>query len=140
MEDVLIQSTVLDEGRRRTRVRYHADMGPGRKKPTASEMKTANEIFRVLKAHYPGHPWSIEVDEAGGWAKIGIIELLGPNWGMVVHLDTWTDHQVKDYAGQLLERFKIPRSTIDIAAYMSAERKIPLLGSFRAKDKHSIPV
>lgn len=138
MEEVLLKSTVIEDGRRNTRVRYYGDLSTSRQ-PTQADIKAASEMFRVLKAQFPGHPWSVEVDAKEGWAKIGIIELLGPNWTMFMKFEDWTDNMVVKLGGELLERFKIPRSTIDIASYMSADSKIPLLGSFRAKDGHRIP-
>lgn len=138
MEEVLLQSAVEQDGRRETRVRYYGDLSTSRR-PSAADKRAATEIFRVLKQHFPGHPWSIEVDAKEGWAKIGIIELLGPNWVMFLKFEDWTDARVMQLAGELLERFKMPRSSIDIAAYMSAESNIPLLGNYRAKDGHRIP-
>lgn len=137
-EEVLLKSAVIEDGRRKTRVQYYGDLSTSRQ-PKPADITAAKEIFRVLKANYPGHPWSVEVDATEGWAKIGIIELLGPNWTMFLKFEDWTDQKVRDLGGQLLERFRMPRSTIDIAHYLSAESKIPLLGSFRAKDGHRIP-
>lgn len=137
-EEVLLKSAVIDDGPGRSRVSYYGDISTHRQ-PTPADMTAAKEIFRVLKREFPGHPWSVEVDAKEGWAKIGILQLLGPNWTMFMKFEDWTDQKVRDLAGQLLERFKIPRSTIDIAAYMSADSKIPLLGCFRAKDRHRIP-
>lgn len=138
MEEVLLKSAVIQDGRRRTRVSYYGDLSTSRQ-PTPADITAAKEIFRVLKAHYPGHPWTVEVDATEGWAKIGILELLGPNWTMFMKFEDWTDHMVIKLGGELLERFKIGRCQIDIAQYMSAESRIPLLGSFRAKDRHRIP-
>jgi hypothetical protein len=131
-----MRSATVEHRGHKMRAKYYGDLGRA-KPPTASEMTTAKQILRVLGRHYPGHPWSIEVDENGGIAKFGIDELLGPMWGMVVHLDTWTEHQVKTLGGELLERFRMPRNQIDY--YMSAAAKIPLLGRFRAKDANRIP-
>lgn len=134
MEERLLKSAVVDG----MRLDYYADLST-HEKPTPADMTTAREIFRVLKREYPGHPWSVEVHASEGWAKIGLTALLGPNWGWMIHLDRYTDQDILKAGGEILERFKIPRSTIDIAAYMSASSKIPLLGCFRAKDRHRIP-
>lgn len=148
VEEVLLKESHIEAGPRGAlqRVRWVGDMSDG-KGPSPAETAAAKGIFAVLARHYPGHPWSLEVNGEhhfgrykGGYGKLGIMQLLGPHWGMIVHLDSWTEHQVMDYAGQILERFKIPRSTLDIAYYMSAAAKIPYIGRFRARDAHRIPV
>lgn len=107
------------------------------------ELTLCKAIGRVLSAHYPGHPWAVEVMADQGIAKITIPPLLGMNWGYILHLDKLdTDAGMKsviEAGGHILERFNIPRSTIDLAAYLSAEEKNPLAGLYRAKHGNRIP-
>jgi hypothetical protein len=103
-----------------------------------AEVRQCKEIARILFDHYPGHPWSVEVDAEQGYAFITIPPLLGANWGYILHLDKLGvgPEPIIEAGGHLLERFRIPRSTVDIAAYSEAENNIPLLGNFRASRKH----
>lgn len=103
------------------------------------EVGQCKAIAQVLHAHFPGHAWAVEVLADQGVAKVSIPELLGPNWGYVLHLDKLQPSDVVRAGGEILERFEIPRSSIDMAAYMSAEQKIPLLGNFRASSRSLIP-
>lgn len=106
-----------------------------------AEVTMCKDIARVLMKHYPGHPWAVEVMMDQGVATVGIPPLLGPNWAYVLHLDKIGPgmKEVIEAGGHILERFKIPRSTIDFAAYQAAEDKNPLLGFFRAKHRNRIP-
>jgi hypothetical protein len=101
--------------------------------------------FEILRLHYPGHPWSIESfaeQRPHGFVRISIPPLLGLNWGYTLPLDHdfyASPRPVIRAGGEILERFKIPRSSIDLAAYMSAKSRIPLLGNFRARHRQLIP-
>jgi len=106
------------------------------------EITICKAIGRVLYAEYPGHAWHVEVNAEQGFAKITIPALLGRtlNWGYVLHLDSDLSRKaVIEAGGHILERFNIPRSTVDFAAYAAAEQKIPLLGNFRASHRRIIP-
>jgi hypothetical protein len=109
----------------------------------AREVTIAKAIGRLLAHHYPGHPWSVEVSIHGGYATIGIPPLLGPNWGYILHLnqiDTESGmKRVVEAGGHILERFQIPRSGMDPAAYAAILKSNPLAGMYRAKDRHRIP-
>lgn len=104
-----------------------------------AEVALCKRIFRVLDAHYPGHPWSIEVDFGQGMAKVSIPPLLGFNWGYLIRLDELDRAAIIKAGGEILERFRIPRSTVNINAYMDAKGRIPLLGNFRAGSGRLIP-
>lgn len=105
------------------------------------EVTLCKAIGRILYSHYPGHPWSVEVMADQGIAKITIPPLLGVNWGYILHLDklTASPKPIIEAGGHILERFNIPRSTIDLAAYITAEEKNPLAGFYRAKHGNRIP-
>lgn len=107
------------------------------------EVTLAKAIGRVLQQHYAGHPWFVEVMADQGIAKITIPPLLGVNFGYILHLDKLASDtgmkSVIEAGGHILERFRIPRSTIDIAAYITAEDKNPLAGFYRAKHGNRIP-
>lgn len=138
-DDVLLKSATVEAGRGKSRVRYLADLSTSRR-PTAADMEAASKILRVLNDHYPGHDWMIEVDATEGWAKIGILMLLGPNWTMFLKFEDWTEARVMKLGGEILERFKIKRGWIDPVGYADAAAKNPLMGMYRARDAKRIPV
>lgn len=104
-----------------------------------AEVALCKRIFAVLNAEYPGHAWGVEVMMDQGVCKVTIPALLGFNWGYIIHLDILDKKQIIKAGGEILERFKIPRSTVNITAYVEAQGRIPLLGQFRAPDRRLIP-
>jgi len=104
-----------------------------------AELAMCRMIVRVLNEHYPGHPWSVEVMADQGVAKISIPELLGQNWGYILHLDTMMPRDVVKAGGEILERFKIPRAAVDLSAYAQAQSTIPLIGRFKPGHGKLIP-
>ena len=142
-DPVLIRRTRVEHGRNRAmthRLFAEADPFTGSTEAVPAELALVKRIGEVLDFHYPGHPWAVEVNKRGGYAKITIPDLLGPNWGMVLHLDRdITDAMIVRCGGEILERFKLPRAGIDIAGYLRNIKTIPLIGGFRAKHRHLIP-
>jgi hypothetical protein len=110
----------------------------GRTDQIPAELSICKEIGRVLNAAYPGQPWMVEVDLDQGMAKVGIPPLLG-SWTYNFYLDRISDEGLKKAAGEILERFKIPRSGVDFAAYMQAEKDIPMIGRYRGGHRALIP-
>jgi hypothetical protein len=83
---------------------------------------TAAGVFRLLQTSYRGHFWRVEVDSHQGVCTITIPVLLG-NWKYIIHLDKLTPQAVIRAGGEILERFKIPRSAIDVAAFCEARKR-----------------
>jgi hypothetical protein len=144
-DPVLLGTARLQQGGRAMRVKQYGERAgkSGETKAVPAEVRLCGEIYRILSAHYPGHPWSIEVHAEQGFAFITIPPLLGSNWGYVLHLDKLHADafraSVIEAGGNLLERFEIPRSTIDLARYIELEAKHPLLGRFRTSHRALIP-
>lgn len=141
-DPVLLGSARLQMAGRGMKVKTYGERA-GRSGDTdaiPAEVRLCKEMARILFAHYPGHPWSVEVHAEQGYAFITIPPLLGANWGYILHLDKIDGDafrsSVIEAGGNLLERFNIPRSTIDIVHYLELEKKIPLLGNFRASQAH----
>lgn len=83
------------------------------------ERKCAARIRSILHTHYPGHPWGVTVDLRAFRAIINH-PLMPDNTAIVVLLQD-EDVDGKCYvrlAGELLERFNVPRGGIDLAAGM----------------------
>lgn len=86
----------------------------------------AAAIGRVLHQHYRGHYWNVIVDSRphAGIAKIWISILMSAGCPYILHLvDAHSPWHVIRAGGELLERFKIPRSTIDLPAVLAAQKR-----------------
>lgn len=146
MEQVLIGHAKVQDGRNRAmHVRQYAEASPidGTMQAVPAELALCKRIGAILNHHYKGHPWMIEVNFVQGMAKIGIPVLLG-NWTYNIRLDEIVNDadlrsSVLRGGGELLERFGIPRNTIDVASYLAALGSIPMIGNFRARDRKLIP-
>lgn len=90
--------------------------GPDDNERANAEIATAKWTGELLDRGYPGHPWAVEVQMAatGGIIKIQLRGLMPPDRWYVCHLsDVLTDpggkRTVLRGAGEILERYKIPR-------------------------------
>jgi hypothetical protein len=85
---------------------------------------------RILHSEYRGHDWQVWVSREAGIAKIWIALLMDPTVPYVIHLTELL--QPKDViraGGELLERFSIPRSTVDFGLVADIRKKMgPLVG------------
>lgn len=141
MESVLVRDVKVQHGRNRgMRHRLYAEADPftNTTERVPAELALCKRIGDLLSKHYAGHPWMVNVDAKQGIAQISIPVLLG-NWSYILHMDKIDDQVIVKAGGEILERFKIPRTTIDIAAYLTALDTIPMIGNFRARDRQRIP-
>lgn len=88
----------------------------------ASDLTTTKWVAEVLTNHYRGHFWSVQVSSQQGLCRIGIPVLLG-NWTWNIPLGLLNVAMVIKAGGELLERFNIPRSSLDVAAFVKAREK-----------------
>ena len=84
----------------------------------------AATMMRWLNKHYPGHLWACIADSAQGIVKFNIPILMGlQNW-WVVNLST---HDIIDGmaqgAGQILERYRLPRGRFEVVSFLEAREK-----------------
>lgn len=93
-----------------------------------AESNMAQRIVERLQFLYPGHAWECTVDSRTGGVQLRIAVLMtGPHCYFFGFDDIATENGfnrwVQEAGGNLLERFKIPRSTFDLPAYMDAEKR-----------------
>lgn len=88
-------------------------------KNAGADQATMKWVAEVLHSHYRGHFFAVHVDSKQGICLITIPVLLG-NWKYVIHLDKLDTAFVIKAGGEILERFNIPRSTLDLAAFVDA--------------------
>lgn len=109
---------------------------PVNKERAAAELAIARWTGNLLERTYPGHPWHVETtigrNGMGGLIKIRINGIMPGNYWNVVQLaDTLTDpggkRTVLRAAGELLERYKLPRANFDADNFRAAIRAMPLL-------------
>jgi hypothetical protein len=83
------------------------------------DMRIAARVGEILHFHYRGHFWQVTSDSKQGVVTITIPVLLG-NHKYVIKLAGLTDASVIEAGGHILERFKIPRGQLDVAAFVNA--------------------
>lgn len=81
----------------------------------AFDDRTARAIGRLLHAHYHGHDWNVWVSRRAGIAKVWLSCLMSPQYPYVLHLAGLRPHDVMRAGGEILERYGLPRSTIDFS-------------------------
>jgi hypothetical protein len=86
------------------------------------DLMVAKAITRVLLSQYRGHFWVVECDSAQGIAWISIPVLLN-DWKYVFHLsEDITPAMILRAGGEILERFNLPRSSLDVASFIAARK------------------
>lgn len=127
-DPILLKSTTVDRTRtsHRTQVQqYQLPNGdPDERDDPHAEWNqmVAKAMFRVLLAAYPGHFWEVVVDREKGIAWITIPLLLG-NWRYLFKLsEDIQPHHITNAGGEILERFNIPRSALNIADFINAKK------------------
>jgi hypothetical protein len=90
----------------------------------ARDIAVARTMMAWLEKHYPGHMWGCIADLAQGIVKFNIPILMGVSEWWVVNLRT---HDVIDGmrigAGQILERYRLPRGRFHLASFLEARAK-----------------
>lgn len=88
------------------------------------DLELCKKIYAELQRWYPGHQWSIEVNIEAG---VGFIKLPYPdrngritNQGCLFHISKLDDKLVKQFGGELLERYKVARSGVTPEAKLMA--------------------
>lgn len=85
---------------------------------------TARLMSDWLEREYPGHKWVTTSDIAQGVVYFNLAILMGTDKWWVVNLRT---HDIIDGmkrgAGQLLERYKLPRGRFDLDSFLEARAK-----------------
>lgn len=100
---------------------------------TAEQLGGANAVLLakmagdLLNRHYPGWLWAIQIDEDGGVLSILNLRLSG-EWGYRFRLSEISGdakvavHQFKMAAGEILERFRVPRGTYRYEDWLDAPK------------------
>jgi hypothetical protein len=79
-------------------------------------------MHHVLVQHYPGHPWGVAVEHSQGVAVIFVMGF--QQWGYRLKLALLKSdpgmREVIRGAGEMLERYRMPRSGFDLGQWRAA--------------------
>lgn len=94
------------------------------------DLFVTNRIAEAIESWYPGHFWAVKVSHASGVVLISIPALMGMSNQYVIWLrDLKSDPGLKCVmraCGEILERFKMPRSRLSFDDMQCAMEAIPL--------------
>lgn len=106
----------------------------------AIKIETARWAGDLLNRHYAGHAWMVEVviQRGGGVIKIRLNGIMPPDrWYVCKMSDVLTDpggkRTVLRGAGEILERYGLPRNRFDLDHWRLALNAIPLQAKLRGK-------
>lgn len=89
----------------------------------AADIALARRVSEMLQLHYDGHFWAVHASHKQGVVFITIPLLLG-NWKYLIKIANLKSdpgmRSVVKAGGEILERFRIPRGHIDMAAVLAA--------------------
>jgi hypothetical protein len=79
----------------------------------AADMALTKRVATVLETHYAGYPWRVEVSHTQGVVMLSMPIFMG-HWKHVLKIQNLKSDPmliaVRNAAGEILERFKIPRA------------------------------
>lgn len=85
-----------------------------------TELKVAQACFALLRQHYPGHFWFVDCSLRRGGVAISIPVLLGGNWVYFIRFADLTPAEVMRAGGEILERYRLPRSAFELGSFLEA--------------------
>ncbi len=84
-----------------------------------------NLVGEHLAKVYPGHPWGVISQIESGIVKICLQGF--QQWPVVIHVESLKGDasmaKVTRYAGELLERLRMPRKGFDLASWQEANKR-----------------
>lgn len=102
------------------------------------KVKTAQWTGALLQKNYPKYPWfvRVEIDYRGGTIMISLPHIMGDKHYWCVPMKKALDgvagqKHILDGAGELLERYNLPRSGFDEADWMKAMKGGVNLGALK---------
>lgn len=91
------------------------------------DMGLAKQMAEILQKQYPGHQWATFADSKQGIVWVAIPALMGPSLRFVIHVNKMTSYpemckELREAAGQILERFKIKRGGFSLLDFIAARK------------------
>lgn len=92
------------------------------------ETEMSKAVYEVLLGQYPGHVWEVTCDWRQGGVQIRLGVLMTGSHCYWVRFNDVTGptelrKRVIEAGGNLLERFRMPRSTFDLSRFLEARPK-----------------
>lgn len=91
----------------------------------AADERLVRDVWAVLQQHYPGHPWHVTASHRAGMAQIFLPTF--STWSFNIRLsDLKADPHmglVIKGAGEMLERWRLPRAGFDVSHYVAAQKR-----------------
>lgn len=81
----------------------------------------AKRIWEKLQFHYPGHQWVVAVSHEQGGAFIYFP--MFTYWPYFIKLAELTEKAIVKAGGEVLERFRMPRSNFSVADLVAAHKR-----------------
>jgi hypothetical protein len=122
-----------------------ASEGAQNKTIARKEIEHARRILEFIEQRYPGFIWTVKVNLTGKYrgAAVSLPALLPPHtYNVVPGCHLCTENDMRRYsleaAGNLLERYKVPRSTMKFAEvpFLEARAKADV---FNLRRKAGVP-
>ena len=112
-------------------------VAPSERDRQEAEYEMAKQMAEILQKQYPGHRWATFADSRQGITWVAIPALMGPSLRYVIHISKMSSYpemcqQLREAAGQILERFKLERGRFDVVSFSEARKR-------RIKD-HATPM
>lgn len=124
-DPVAIRSDNIEAGREKLRIEafHEAPAGPGDEvlvdDRKGADIACAKSCMELLQKHYPGWWWKVVADSQQGIVTINIPILMG-NWVFNIRGTELSERMVIRAGGEILERFRLPRSAVDLARFIEA--------------------
>jgi len=100
---------------------------PGEVDHTGYELWVARRAFDLLEAAYPGYAWFVDCDLEKGGVCIALPVLMGGNWVYFINMKDMEPARVLAAGGELLERYRLPRSRFELGRFLEARAKHSIL-------------
>ena len=124
VEPILVgEELIRDDGAPRQRVRATID------DPAVAdiEQSVAAWVFKLLRAHYPGHLWFVDASVARGGVAIAIPVLMGGNWVYFIRGNQLGKAAVMRAGGEILERYRLRRGRLELGSFLAARGRHSIL-------------
>jgi hypothetical protein len=101
--------------------------GDGSRARAGADLAAARAVRRILDTAYPGHDWEVVADSGQGYVAFRIPALMGANFAYLVKGKDLTPEAVLNGAGELLERYRLPRGRFDLDRFLAARAQHSIL-------------
>jgi hypothetical protein len=101
--------------------------GAGSRARAAADLAAARSVRRILDVAYPGHDWDVVADSGQGYVAFRIPALMGANYAYLIKGKDLTPEAVLRGAGELLERYRLPRGKFDLDRFLEARQQHSIL-------------